>query len=411
VKAPAEMVCRSCGGKRCESVLDLGLQPLANNFLRPEDLGQPEPRFPLHLVVCTTCWLMQITETIPPVELFQNYLYFSSYSEAMLEHARIAAERYVTEFSLGHEQLVVEIASNDGYLLQNFIRRGVPCFGIDPAENVAAIAREKGVETIVGFFGLELAKDLARSRNRADLILGNNVLAHCAEINDFVAGLATLLNRRGRIVLEFPYAVDLVEANEFDTIYHEHIFYFSLTALEPVFDRHGLKVFRVERLDNHGGSLRLFAAQRDDFAVEDSVIKLRADERGKGVPDIAFYRDVARRAANLKTSLLDLLRELKAAGKSIAAYGASAKGNTLLNFLAPPLGLLDFVADRSPHKQGTLTPGLHLPVLNADELERRQPDYALLLAWNFAPEILQQQQAYRNAGGKFILPIPEAKIV
>ena len=411
MKVPAEMVCRSCGGKDCESILDLGLQPLANNFLRAEDLGKPEPRFPLHLVVCTACWLMQITETVPAVELFQTYLYFSSYSDAMLDHARQAAERYLKEFSLGRDQLVVEIASNDGYLLQNFVRHGVPCLGIDPAENVAAVARQKGVETIAGFFGNTLAQNLASSQKRADLILGNNVFAHCAGINDFVTGLATLLNRRGRIVLEFPYAVDLVDGNKFDTIYHEHIFYFSLTALQSVFARHGLQVFRVERLDIHGGSLRLFAALRGDFPVEDSVMRMLAGEQTKGVASLAFYQDVARRAASLKGSLLDLLDELKRGGKSIAAYGASAKGNTLLNFLDPPPGSLDFVADRSPYKQGTWTPGLHLPVMGADALAQRRPDYTLLLAWNFAPEILQQQRAYRDAGGKFILPVPNPRIV
>ena len=405
------MACRSCGARRCQSVLDLGLQPLANNFLRLEDLDKPEPRFPLHLVVCTSCWLLQITETVPPVELFQSYVYFSSYSDSMLEHARRAVDRYVDEFSLGRAELVLEIASNDGYLLQYFTRHGVPCFGIDPAANVADAARKKGIETIVGFFGREMAAKLAAAGRCADLILGNNVLAHCPDINDFVAGLAAALKGRGRIVLEFPSAVDLVNGNEFDTVYHEHIFYFSLTALRPVFARHQLEVFRAERLAIHGGSLRLFAAHRDVFPVDDSVTKLLAEEERNGIGRLEFYRDLARRAQCLKNDLAHLLETLKRNGSSIAAYGASAKGSTLLNFLAPPAGLIDFVADRSPHKQGMFTPGLHLPIMPAEALEQRRPEYTLLLAWNLAAEILQQQRNYRDAGGKFVVPVPQAKIV
>ena len=403
--------CRSCGSDQCELVLDLGNQPLANNFLRTEDLDKTEPTFPLLVVVCTSCWLMQITETIPSVELFQQYLYFSSYSDAMLQHVREAAERYVQEFSLGAEHLVVEVASNDGYLLQNFVRRSVPCLGIDPAENVAEVARAKGIETIVGFFGQAMGRELAGGGRRADLILGNNVFAHAPEINDFVAGLAALLKSSGRIALEFPYAVDMVEGNEFDTVYHEHIFYFSLTALQPVFARHHLEIFRVERLPIHGGSLRLFAGHSGDHAVEDSVTTLLIEETAKGVDGLEFYHDVGRQAQRLRDSLGRLMAGLKAKGKSLAGYGASAKGSTLLNFLSPPPGTLDFIADRSPHKRGMFTPGLHIPVVAPEALEQRRPDYTLLLTWNFAAEILQQQQAYRAAGGKFIVPVPHLKVV
>ncbi|CAA9242629.1 MAG: SAM-dependent methyltransferase [uncultured Chthoniobacterales bacterium] len=406
-----ESTCRSCGSNRCELVLDLGNQPLANNFLRAQDLEKEEPRFPLRVVVCTACWLMQITETIPSVDLFQQYLYFSSYSDAMLEHARRAAERYASEFSLGADNLVVEVASNDGYLLQNFARLNVPCLGIDPAENVAAVAQEKGVETIVGFFGESMARQLATERRKADVILGNNVFAHAPAINDFVAGLQALLAARGRVILEFPYAVDMVEGNEFDTVYHEHIFYFSLTALKPVFERHGLEIFHVERLPIHGGSLRLFAGHRGEFAIENSVEMLSLEESAKGVGEIEFYHDVSRAAHHVKTSLARLLGGLKKMGKSVAGYGASAKGSTLLNFVQPDPGTLDFIADRSPHKRDTFTPGLHVPVVGPEALLERRPDYTLLLTWNFAAEILQQQQAYRAAGGKFIIPVPHLKVV
>jgi SAM-dependent methyltransferase len=411
VSATTESTCRSCGSTGCELILDLGNQPLANNLLRSEDLGRSEPRFPLRVVVCKSCWLMQITETIPSVELFQKYVYFSSYSDAMLRHARQAAERYVSEFSLGANSLVVEIASNDGYLLQNFERFGVPCLGIDPAENVAAVAREKGVETLVGFFGESMAEQLTQKGTEADLILGNNVFAHAPAINDFVAGLKKLLRPGGRIALEFPYGVEMVEGNEFDTVYHEHIFYFSLIALQPVFQRHGLEIFRVERLPIHGGSLRLFASHQGQFPVDDTVEMLLLEETAKGVNDIEFYHDVSRQADRLRTSLKRLLEGIRAQGKSVAAYGASAKGSTLLNFVSPAEGTLDFIADRSPHKHGMLSPGLHIPIVPPEELAQRRPDYTLLLTWNFAAEILEQQRSYREAGGKFIIPVPHARIV
>src|SRR6185369_3072382 len=263
--------CRSCGGSEGALILDLGLQPLANNLLRPEDLAKPEPKFPLRLAVCRSCWLLQILDLVPPVQLFSEYLYFSSFSDLMLRHAREAAGRYLQEFSLGGQSLVVEIASNDGYFLQNFKHAGVPCLGIEPAANIAKVAREKGIETLVEFFGRSIAGRLAESGRRADLILGNNVFAHAPDTNDFVAGLGALVKPDGRIVLEFPYAVDFIEKSEFDTIYHEHVFYFSLTALKPLFERHGLAIFKVERLAIHGGSLRLFAGATGAHPVDPSV--------------------------------------------------------------------------------------------------------------------------------------------
>ncbi len=402
--------CRSCGGREVEEILNLGLQPLANNLLRPDDLAAPEPRFPLRLEVCRSCWLLQISELVPPEELFSEYLYFSSNSDQMLRHAKEAAERYLREFELGPESLVAEVASNDGYLLKNFQAAGIPCLGIEPAENIAKVTREMGIETLVDFFGARLAKAEAASGRQADLILGNNVFAHAPDTNDFVSGLSHFLKPGGRIVLEFPYAADFIEKGEFDTIYHEHVFYFSLTALGPLFERHGLSIFHCERLPIHGGSLRLFAGHRDDHAENQSVRDLLAEERLKGMDDLEYYRGFAAKVQGLKSELAALLGKLKREGNTIAAYGASAKGSTLLNYFGLGRDTLEFVADRSPHKQGRLTPGTHLPIVSPDELAARKPDYTLLLTWNFADEILDQQQAYRDEGGKFIIPIPAVSI-
>lgn len=403
--------CRSCGSDCSAEILDLGAQPLANNLLRPEDLTKVEPKFPLRLAVCQSCWLLQLTDLVPPVDLFSEYLYFSSFSDTLLRHAHDAAERCLREFALTPHSRVVEIASNDGYLLQNFVRVGIPCLGIEPAANIAKVAREKGIETLVAFFGRELASKLAAGGRQADLLLGNNVFAHAPDTNDFVAGLATLLKPAGRIVLEFPYAVDLIEHTEFDTIYHEHVFYFTLTALRPLFRRHQLEIFRVERLPIHGGSLRLFACRSGAHPVEASVADLLAEEKNKGADSLRYYEGFASQVLAIKRDLCALLARLKQEGRRIATYGASAKGSTLLNFFGLGQETLDFVADRSTYKQGRLTPGTHLPIVPAEELARRQPDYTLLLTWNFADEILAQQQDYRARGGRFIIPIPAVKVV
>jgi SAM-dependent methyltransferase len=407
----SEPHCRACGAPDRVLILDLGIQPLANNLLRPEDLGKPEPRFPLRLAVCPRCWLLQITDLVPPVTLFSEYLYFSSFSDAMLRHARQAAERYIREFGLGRDSFVVEIASNDGYLLQNFVAAGVPCLGIEPAANIARVARQKGIETVEAFFGLALARRLVAEGRSADLVLGNNVFAHAPDINDFVAGLATLLRPGGRVILEFPYGVDFIERTEFDTIYHEHVFYFTLTPLEPLFERHGLEIFHVERIPIHGGSLRLFAGRKGEHAVTPSVAELRTEEDRRGVGSLDFYQGFAGRVARLKTELCNLLQELKRRGYRLAAYGAAAKGSTLLNYYGIGRETLDFVVDRSPYKQGRLMPGVHLPIRPPHALLEDRPDYTLLLAWNLADEILAQQAAYRQAGGRFILPIPEVRVV
>ena len=404
-------LCRSCGSSHGRPVLDLGLQPLANNLLSEADLAKPEPRFPLRVALCEECWLLQITDIVPPVELFSEYLYFSSFSDALLRHAAEAAASHLRDGDLGPESFVVEIASNDGYLLKNFVAAGVPCLGIEPAANIAKVAVAAGVPTLSRFFGRELAAELAAQGRQADLILGNNVFAHVPDINGFVAGLAALLKPGGRIALEFPYACDLVEHVEFDTVYHEHVFYFTVTALVPLFARHGLEMFDVQRIPILGGSLRFYACHHGAEPVRPSVAALLEEERTKGVASTRYYDDFGDRVRRIRDDLLELLRRLKAEGRSIAAYGASAKGSTLLNFYGIGRETLDFVADRSTAKQGRLTPGSHLPIVGPDELLQRRPDFALLLTWNFAAEILKQQQAYRDAGGKFIVPLPEVRVV
>lgn len=431
--------CRSCGSSAGRLVLDLGLQPLANNLLRPEDLAKPEPRFPLAVFVCPHCWLIQITEMVSSAELFSDYVYYSSFSETMLRYAREAACLYIQAFALGKQSLVIEIASNDGYLLRNFQEAGIPCLGIEPAANIVPVARQRGIETRVEFFTAELAGRLVGEGRQADLILGNNVFAHVPDTNDFVAGLRTLLKPGGRVVLEFPYAMDLVDKTEFDTIYHEHVFYFTLTALVPLFERQGLEIIDVERLAIHGGSLRIYVqhGQAQERRVVPSapspaeihpggifgdsllagadagrarVTTLLKEEHNRGMNSRACYEGFAVQVAIIRENLRRLIMDLRGQGNTIAAYGASAKGSTLLNYCGLDHKQIAFVADRSPYKQGRLTPGTHIPIVTSEALFKRMPDYTLLLTWNFAEEILQQQQAYRKAGGKFIIPIPEVRV-
>jgi hypothetical protein len=405
------LICRSCLSPRGELVLDLGCQPLANNLLREADVGQSEPRFPLRVFVCPDCWLMQITDLVPPVKLFSEYAYFSSFSDTMLQHAHDATDCYRREFQLDAHSQVIEIASNDGYLLQYFQRAGVPCLGIEPATNIAEVAREKGIETWTEFFGHALAQRLVAERGPADLVLGNNVFAHAPDTNDFVAGLKAMLKASGHLVLEFPHGLELLDKVEFDTIYHEHVFYFTLTALVPLFQRHGLDVFHVERLAIHGGSLRVFAGHIGVRTVTNSVTAQLESERAGGVTDLARYKVFATHVAAIRTALRQQITDLRSQGKRIAAYGASAKGSTLLNYCGLGCETLEFVADRSTYKQGCLTPGTRLPIVPSEELAKRKPDYTLLLTWNFADEILRQQQAYRDAGGRFILPVPELRVI
>ena len=408
---PENIRCRSCSNPSVTEFLDLGNQPLANNLLRPGDSFENEPKFPLKIAVCPSCWLVQITDTIPPVALFEDYLYFSSFSDTMLKHAKQAVEHHTLAGQLDSSSFAVEIASNDGYLLKNFVAMGIPCLGVEPAKNIAEVALATGVPTLCEFFGADTANQVVETHGQADLILGNNVFAHAPDINDFISGMATLLKPDGRIALEFPYLGNFIDHIEFDTVYHEHVFYFSLLALTPAFERHGLEIFDVEILPIHGGSLRLYAGHAGAYPTTERLSTLAETERTAGVNTLEYYQSFSRRVTQLREQLRELLFKLKAEGHSIAAYGASAKGSTLLNYFNIGSETLDFVVDRSTYKQNRLTPGSHLTILPSEELLARLPDYTLLLTWNFAEEILKQQDVYRKAGGKFIIPLPKPRII
>lgn len=402
--------CRSCGGTDLRLILDLGRTPLANALLSPEQAEQPEPTYPLELALCPGCSLVQILETVPPEELFRHYVYFSSFSETMLAHARESAAELTETLRLGPESLVVEAASNDGYFLQYFQERCVPVLGIEPAVNVAAEAVRRGIPTRNEFFSAALAEQLVAEGVRADLFLANNVLAHVADLNGFVRAISLLLKNSGRAVIETPYLTDLLHGCEFDTIYHEHLCYYSLTALQVLFRRHGLEVVEVERIPLHGGSLRLQVAAEGTFPVSGSVTAVLQEEAAWGVASPEGYAGFAGQVRDLCAGLREQIGRLKSEGFRIAAYGASAKGTTLLHAAGLGAAELDFVVDRSTVKQGKLTPGTRLPIFPPEALLERRPDYVLLLTWNFADEILRQQQAYRDAGGRFIIPIPELRV-
>lgn len=404
--------CRSCGSAALSPVVSLGETPLANALLTAEALARPEPRFPLSLSFCADCSLVQIVETVPPEVLFSDYPYFSSFSDTMVRSAGALARRLIESRGLGADSLVLEVASNDGYLLRHYLDAGVPVLGVEPAANVAAAALAKGVPTRSVFFGRETAAALAAEGITADVIHANNVLAHVPDLNGVVGGMALALKPGGLVVIEAPYLRDMIEKVEFDTIYHEHLCYFSASALKPLFARHGLTLVDVERLAIHGGSLRLFFAKTAAGATPSAAVDaLLAEEAALGMLARDYYDDFARRIERLRGALTNMLQDLKDGGARLAAYGASAKGSTLLNVFGVGADLLDFVADRSTVKQGRYTPGSHLPIVAPEELLVRRPDYVLLLSWNFAEEILAQQAAYRAAGGRFIIPVPEPKIV
>jgi SAM-dependent methyltransferase len=409
LNAQTEHACRSCGSSRLQPILSLGRTPLANRLLTQSQLSEPEPRFALDLVLCPACSLVQITETVPPEQLFADYAYFSSFSDTMLAHAEQLSHQLIAEQQLTAASLVVEIASNDGYLLQNYLRAGIPVIGIEPAANIAHVANhERGIPTLNEFFTRELGQQLAAQHRRADVLHAHNVLAHVADLNGTVSGMHAVLAPHGIAVIEAPYIKPLLDGAEFDTIYHEHLCYFSLTALDRLFARNGLTIVDVELLKIHGGSLRIFAARSG--AQSSRVRKLLAEEQAWGVDRIEAYQPFGQRVEQLKRDLLMLLQEVKSTGKRIAVYGASAKGSTLLNYFGIGRELIDFVVDRSSIKQGRFTPGTHLRIYSPEKLVEEQPDYCLLLSWNLAEEILHQQVRYRQSGGKFIIPIPELKV-
>jgi hypothetical protein len=404
------MACRLCSSDSLEPVLALGRTPLADALLRSDQLSVPEPTFPLELSFCPRCGLSQIGETVPPELLFcQDYPYYSSFSDALLRHARDNAERLVESRQLNEKSLVVELASNDGYLLRNFVAHGIPVLGIDPAEGPAQSAREKGVPTLCRFFGRDLAQELRAEGRQADVIIASNVLAHVPDLHGFVEGIHILLKPEGVAVIEAPYVRDLIDRCEFDTIYHEHLCYFSVGALNLLFRRHSLFANRVEHLPIHGGSLRLYAEPRESVGC--SVTNSLHEEAARGLGRSGYYLEFAAKVRKIRRDLRALLVKLKRQGKRIAAYGAAAKGATLINYVDIGNELIDFVVDRNVHKHGLYMPGKHLPIHGPEKLLEERPDYTLLLTWNFSDEILQQQEAYRQLGGKFIIPIPHPCVV
>jgi len=404
--------CRLCGHGLEHTFVDLGMSPLCESFLASHELDEMEPFFPLHVLVCSQCFLVQLREYVNPESIFREYAYFSSYSTTWVDHARSYCQMIAGRLGLGPDSLVVETASNDGYLLQHFLPLGVPVLGIEPAANVARAAEDKGIPTRVDFFGVALADALVREGKQADLIVGNNVLAQVPDLNDFAAGMRRLLKPEGIITLEFPHLERLIAENQFDTIYHEHFSYFSFTTIERLAARYGLKLIDVEKLPTHGGSLRVYLAHESAaHQPTAAVARLLAREERLGFRDLATYASFGEQVKRTKRKLLSTLIWAKDAGKTVCGYGAPGKGNTLLNYCGIGTDFLDFTVDRNPYKHGRFTPGMHIPIHPVEALDAARPDYILILPWNLEDEIVSQMRHVADWGARFILPIPEARFI
>jgi len=388
------------------------MSPLANSYVKPEQLNRMEPFYPLHVYVCGKCLLVQLEEFSSPSDIFSDYAYFSSFSDSWLAHAKAYVDMITLRFGLGKNSKVVEIASNDGYLLHNFVAGGIPVLGVEPAANVAEVAKGKGIPTKVAFFGEKTARDLIEDGWSADLIIGNNVLAHVPDLNDCVRGLKLLLKPSGLVTMEFPHLLQLMNDSQFDTIYHEHFSYFSFLAVEQVFARHGMKLFDVEELPTHGGSLRIYATHIEDSSkqIQSRAKGLKAREQEAGYGQLDHYLSFRSKVEEVKRTLLSFLITAKQEGKRVVGYGAPAKGNTLLNYCGVRTDLVDYTVDRSPHKQGHFLPGVHIPIYAPDKIRQTRPDYVLILPWNLRDEVMQQMSYIRAWGGKFVVPVPEVKV-
>lgn len=404
--------CRFCGHGLTHTFVDLGMSPLCQTHISQDQLNDMEPFYPLHAFVCDNCFLVQLNEYVAPENIFTEYAYFSSYSDSWVIHAKTYTEMMVERFKLNQNDKVMEIASNDGYLLQHFVAKNIPVLGIEPAANVAKVAVEKGIPTTVQFFGAESAKSIAQEQGKANVLLGNNVLAHVPDINDFVSGMKALLAERGVITMEFPHLMRLMEFNQFDTIYHEHFSYLSFFTVERVFAAHGITLFDVEELPTHGGSIRIFGKHEEDDTKEISprVTALKEQEQRDGLDQLETYFLFEEKVKETKRKLLEFFIQAKRAKKVIVGYGAPGKGNTLLNYCGIRQDFIDYTVDRNPYKQGKYTPGTHIPIYSPDKIRETKPDYLFLLPWNLREEITQQMAYIREWGGRFVIPIPEVKV-
>ncbi len=408
-----QLSCRFCKAPLTRTFIDLGMSPMANSYLRRDQLNSMEPFFPLHAYLCDRCFLVQLEEFESPAAIFGNYAYFSSFSDSWLQHAHDYVNSLVSRFHLGPETPVMEIASNDGYLLQYFQQHSVPVLGVEPAANVAEVAQQKGIPTVCKFFGVESARELAAAGHRPHLLIANNVLPHVPDLNDFVGGFKVLLRPEGILSTQFQYFMPMVRDIKFDTIYHEHFSYLSFYTIEKVFEHHGLRVFDVEEQPQHGGSIRIFSchAENKNIPVSPRVEQLRSRELAAGVNSLKFYETFPERVKELKRSLLEFLIPLKRAGKHIVGYGAPAKGNTLLNYCGIGTDFLDYTVDLNPAKQDHFLPGTHIPIYSPDRYKETRPDYVLILPWNLADEIIEQTSYIRSWGGKFVVAIPSVRVL